>query len=55
MKRENKVYTVHAAQGRIALGDLVEPGSIWMAEKKDENTVILTRVAIVPRGQVPQE
>lgn len=55
MKREHKVYTIHAAQGRIALGDLVEPGSIWTAEKKDENTVILTRVAIVPRGQVPQE
>jgi hypothetical protein len=55
MKRDKKIYTVHAAQGRIALGDLVEPGSTWSAEKEDENTVVLTRVVVVPASEVPKE
>lgn len=50
-----KIYRVHATQGRIALGDLVEPGTIYTADKDEDGTVVLTPVVIVPRSEAPKE
>jgi hypothetical protein len=55
MAEHKKVYRVQSNQGRIALGDLVEPGDTYTADKPDADTVVLTRVVIVPRSTIPQE
>ena len=55
MTEDKKVYRVQSNQGRIALGELVEAGSTWTADKPDENRIILTRGVVVPRSTVPQE
>lgn len=47
-----KIYRVHASQGRIALGDLVEAGAIYVAERKPDGTVILTPIRVPVPGSM---